>query len=120
MNEKSTSMTSEQLDLRYFMQNFLKFLKRDHIYERKLPAVFSKHSNRSNVSLDYKARAHNRLIEITNNISKTIVESCSGIDEICNKVRECLDDAQSTDIFQQKKTASLSPLHEDTLYVFFK
>lgn len=108
-------MNSSQFDLTYFIQNLMQFLTSEHVYTEKLPPRTPDYRSKQKICLDYKTRSHNRLMEITENISRTIMESCSGIDEICNKVRDCLDDAQIMETIPPSLNSSLSPIHEDTL-----
>ncbi|VEN42313.1 unnamed protein product [Callosobruchus maculatus] len=42
--------------------------------------------------LSYRKNVNERMSEISNNVSQMIIESCTSIDNICNKVRECLTD----------------------------
>lgn len=111
-------MNTEEFDLMSFIQNLITFLASEDSYVDKLPRRNSNVTTGSISSLDYKARAHGRLLEITNNISKTIVESCTGIDEICNKVRECLNDAVEMGIYDPKYSAPV-PVNPGTLYVLY-
>lgn len=81
---------SEHVDLMSIMQNLIKVLNENSWRVKMLPAH------------NYMASSHNGLIEITNNVSKTIVKSCSGIDAICNRTRECLHDVQYLRCLQLK------------------
>lgn len=116
MGRNLRKMNSEQFDLMCFIQNLISFLASENSYVGKSPQNKHNYVNRSKNSLYYKVRAHQRLLEITENISKTIVESCSGIDEICQKVRECLEDAHRMGIHEPNLN---TPFSHRTPYVHF-
>lgn len=103
-------MDSQPFNLMCFVQNLATFLTSEDI--GKSPRDVIDYASSTNFPVDYKTRSHNRLLEITDNISKTIIESCSGIDEICNKVRECLEDAHTMGIHVPQFTSSLPPISE--------
>lgn len=47
--------------------------------------------------LNYKHKINNQLSELNNNMSSLIRESVTGIDNLCNKVRDCLMDFEDSD-----------------------
>lgn len=111
-------MNCEQLDLMGFVQNLIKFFSSERSYvDKSTRRRVENFEKSSKISLDFKARAHNRLLEITNNFSKTIMDSCSGIDEICNKVRECLDDAHQMGLYEPAFSCPLIPFQSNSMYV---
>ncbi|CAH1971831.1 unnamed protein product [Acanthoscelides obtectus] len=66
-------------------------------------------SNSSMASyMSYRKNVQDRMSEISNNVSQMIIESCTSIDNICNKVRECLTDMH----FNTVKINSISEISQ--------
>lgn len=112
-------MDSEQFDLTCFIQNLIKFLINDSSFANQSPQNIHDYFSNSKISLNYNARSHNRQMENTHNVSKNMAKSCSGFDEICDKIRECLHDAQCLDVNTSDLHMFLSSILESSMYVFY-
>nr|CAH7762890.1 unnamed protein product [Callosobruchus chinensis] len=96
------------------LQSFVNFLqKTNNVKESRSASVNSapmmnyQHSSSSMVNyLSYRKNVNERMSEISNNVSQMIIESCTSIDNICNKVRECLTDMR----FNTGKINSISEI----------
>nr|CAI5838414.1 unnamed protein product [Callosobruchus analis] len=118
-NTKSTQscivLDPKPQQVQIILQSFVNFLqKANNVKESRsvsvnsVPMISYQPSNSSMNYLSYRKNVNERMSEISNNVSQMIIESCTSIDNICNKVRECLTDMH----FNTGKINSISEISQ--------